>query len=279
MHYPVLDPIIVSLGPLALRWYGLSYLAGFVVCWWLGRRRAQRLSGWGEAWSDDDVADLVFYGAMGAVLGGRVGYVLFYGFERFLSDPVWLLRIWDGGMSFHGGLIGVLLAFALFGMRTNRSFLQVADFMAPLCPPGLGFGRLANFINTELPGRVTDAPTGLVYPCEAVYQFNPLCLGEWENVARHPSPLYQAATEGLLLFLLLWWFASRPRGRGAVAGLFLLGYGCFRFGTEFFRQPDAGLGFIAFDWLSMGQLLSLPMVLAGGMLLLWSRGQKMTGNA
>jgi phosphatidylglycerol:prolipoprotein diacylglycerol transferase len=264
---------IISLGPLAIRWYGLMYLAGFAVCWWLGRRRARRLSALGEVWSFDDVSDLVFYGAMGAVLGGRIGFALFYGLDQLLNDPLWLFRVWEGGMSFHGGLLGVLTSFALFGRRSNRSFLQVAEFMAPLCPPGLGFVRLANFINTELPGRVTDSAFGLVYPCDKVYQLNKLCFGAWEDVARHPSPLYQAFSEGLLLFILMWWFCASPRRRGAIAGLFLLGYGSFRFTTEFFRQPDYNIGFVAFDWLSMGQLLSIPMIIAGIVLLLWSRSQ------
>ncbi len=279
MYYPLMDNVIVSLGPLAIRWYGLSYLAGFALCWWLGTGRAARLSATGEAWSKDEVGDLVFYGALGAVLGGRLGFVFFYGFERFLEDPLWLFRVWDGGMSFHGGLLGVLTGFFLFGRKTGRSFLQVADFMAPLCPPGIGFGRMANFINTELPGRVTDSAFGFYYPCTAVHNLNLSCTGQWEQVLRHPSPLYQAFTEGLLLFLLLWWFSRAPRRRGAISGLFLLGYGVFRFSTEFFRQPDFGIGFVAFDWLSMGQLLSIPMVIAGIVLLLRSRAQPLQGSA
>jgi len=279
MHYPIIDNVIVSLGPFAIRWYGVSYLAGFALCWWLGRRRAERLSAAGEAWSAVDVSDLVFYGAMGAVIGGRVGFVLFYGFDRFLTDPLWLFRMWEGGMSFHGGLLGVLGAFWVFARRTGRTFLQVGDFMAPLCPPGIGFGRLANFINTELPGRVTEVPWGLSYPCEAVYALNSLCLGQWENVTRHPSPLYQAFTEGLILFVVLWLYSRSPRRRGAIAGVFLAGYGVCRFSTEFFRQPDAGIGFVAFDWLSMGQLLSAPMILIGLALLWWSRSQPLPSGA
>lgn len=279
MYYPLMENVIVSLGPLAIRWYGLSYLAGFALCWWLGRRRAARLSADGEAWSREEVGDIVFYGAIGAVLGGRLGFVFFYGFERFLEDPLWLFRVWDGGMSFHGGLLGVVAGFFLYGRNTGRSFLQVADFMVPLCPPGLGFGRLANFINTELPGRITDSPLGFYYPCDAVRNLSLTCTGQWELVTRHPSPLYQAFTEGLLLFLLLWWFSSQPRRRGAITGLFLVGYGVFRFSTEFFRQPDFGIGFVAFDWLSMGQLLSIPMVIAGIVLLLRSRAQPLQGSA
>ena len=279
MYYPLMDNVIVGWGPIAIRWYGLSYLAGFALCWWLGRRRAVKLSAAGEAWSKDEVGDIVFYGAMGAVLGGRLGFVFFYGFDRFLADPLWLVRVWDGGMSFHGGLLGVVAGFFLYGRNTGRSFLQVADFMVPLCPPGLGFGRIANFINTELPGRVTDSPLGFYYPCAAVRNISLTCTGQWELVTRHPSPLYQAFTEGLLLFLLLWWFSSKPRRRGAITGLFLVGYGAFRFSTEFFRQPDFGIGFVAFDWLSMGQLLSIPMVIAGILLILRSRAQPLQGSA
>ncbi len=269
-YYPDIDPVIISLGPLALRWYGLAYLAAFALCWWLGRVRADRP---GSGWSRQDVSDVVFYGAVGAVLGGRIGYTLFYGFEQLMRDPLFILRIWEGGMSFHGGLIGALLGLWWFGRASGRSFLQVGDFVAPLGAPGLGLGRLGNFANTELPGRMTDSVFGLIYPCdaEAIRQINPLCVGEWESFARHPSPLYQAFAEGLVLFVLVWWFSSRPRPTGAVSGMFLVGYGTLRFLTEFFRTPDAHIGFVALDWLTMGQLLSIPMVLAGIVLLLRRR--------
>lgn len=269
-HYPDIDPIIFSLGPLAVRWYGLAYLAAFALCWWLGNRRADRP---GSGWSRQDVSDLVFYGAVGGVLGGRIGYTLFYGFEQLMRDPLFILRVWEGGMSFHGGMLGAVLGLWLFGRRTSRSFFQVTDFGAPLIPLGLGLGRLGNFANTELPGRATDSVFGLVYPCsaEAIRQINPLCVGEWESVARHPSPLYQAFAEGLVLFVVLWWFSSRPRPLGAVSGMFLLVYGTLRFITEFFRTPDAHLGFVALDWLTMGQILSVPMVIAGVALLVMGR--------
>ncbi len=269
-HYPDIDPVIISLGPVALRWYGLAYLAAFALCWWLGRVRADRP---GSGWSRQDVSDVVFYGAVGAVLGGRIGYTLFYGFEQLLRDPLFILRIWEGGMSFHGGLIGAVLGLWWFGRASGRSFLQVSDFVTPLVAPGLGLGRLGNFANTELPGRMTDSVFGLIYPCdaEAIRQINPLCVGQWESFARHPSPLYQAFAEGLVLFVLVWWFSSRPRPAGAVSGLFLVGYGTLRFLTEFFRTPDAHIGFVALDWLTMGQLLSIPMVLAGIFLLLRRR--------
>lgn len=266
LHYPAIDPIIVAFGPLAVRWYGLAYLAAFAVCWWLGTRRADRP---GSGWSRAEVSDLVFYGAIGAVLGGRIGYTLFYGYQQLAADPLFLLRIWEGGMSFHGGLLGTLLALWWFGHRTGRSFLQVGDFVAPLVPLGLGFGRLGNFANTELPGRATESMFGLIFPCsaDAVRQLNPLCSGAWESFARHPSSLYQAFAEGLVLFVLVWLFSARPRPPGSVSGMFLIGYGMLRFITEFFRVPDSHIGFIALEWLTMGQLLSLPMVAAGAWLL------------
>jgi phosphatidylglycerol:prolipoprotein diacylglycerol transferase len=269
-HYPDIDPVIVSLGPLAVRWYGLAYLAAFALCWWLGNRRADRP---GSGWNRQEVSDVVFYGAIGAVLGGRIGYTLFYGFDLLRADPLYIFRIWEGGMSFHGGLLGALLALWWFGRKTGRTFLQVGDFVAPLVPLGLGFGRLGNFANTELPGRATDGIFGLVYPCaaDAVRALNPMCTGAWEPFARHPSPLYQAFAEGLLLFGIVWLFSSRPRPVGAVSGVFLLAYGVFRFCTELFREPDVHLGFVALDWLTMGQVLSIPMILVGILLLLRSR--------
>lgn len=267
MHYPSIDPIIFSFGPIAIRWYGLAYLAAFFTAWWLGMRRAPM-----AGWTQQQVSDLVFYGAVGAVLGGRTGYVLFYGFDQFLADPLWLFRIWDGGMSFHGGLLGALVAVWWYGRAIGKGFLEVGDFAAPLVPLGLGFGRLGNFANTELPGRITDSAFGLIYPCdaEAVRRIDPLCIGQWEDFARHPSPLYQAAAEGFVLFAIVWLFTMRPRPMGSASGVFLLGYGCMRFLTEFARLPDAHLGFIAFDWLTMGQLLSLPMVAFGIVLVWWS---------
>jgi phosphatidylglycerol:prolipoprotein diacylglycerol transferase len=269
-HYPDIDPIIVELGPLAVRWYGLAYLAAFVLCWWLGNRRADRP---GSGWTRQEVSDLVFFGAVGAVIGGRIGYTLFYGFEQLVRDPLFLLRIWEGGMSFHGGLLGCMAGLWWFGWRTSRRFLEVGDFAAPLVPLGLGFGRLGNFANTELPGRATDSVFGLVYPCsaDAIRAINPLCVGQWEAFARHPSPLYQAFAEGLVLFALVWWFSARPRAVGMVSGLFLTLYGILRFCTEFLRQPDSHLGYIALDWLTMGQLLSLPMFIVGILLMLYAR--------
>ena len=277
MHYPAIDPIIVSLGPLAVRWYGLAYLAGFAMCWWLGRWRAERsaLRRPGDDWDAEEVGDLVFYGAVGAVLGGRVGYVLFYSFDQFLANPLYLFRIWEGGMAFHGGLLGAMVGLWLFARQTGRGFFQVTDFLVPLAPPGLGFGRLGNFANTELPGRATESAFGLIYPCsaDAVRALNPLCTGTWESFARHPSPLYQAFAEGLVLFVVVWWYARKPRPIGAVSGVFLLCYGLLRWTTELFREPDAHLGFIFVEAVTMGQLLSVPMVLLGLLLIAWHPGR------
>jgi phosphatidylglycerol:prolipoprotein diacylglycerol transferase len=258
MQYPIIDPVAVTIGPLQIHWYGLMYVVGLVAAWWLGRRRAHRLG-----LSHDDIGDLIFYGAIGIVVGGRVGYVLVYGFEKLLADPLWVIRVWEGGMSFHGGLIGVLVACLLFARKRNLAFFQLTDFIAPLVPIGLGAGRIGNFINHELPGRVSDVPWAMVWP--------PMMGLEPEP--RHPSALYEFALEGVVMFVVLWWFSSRPRQRGMTSGLFLLLYGVFRFTVEFVRLPDPQLGFIAFGWLTMGQLLSLPMALAGLALLAWARRQ------
>ncbi len=261
LYAPQIDPIAIQLGPLAIRWYGLMYLLGFLAAWWLGRRRARRD---GSGWSDAQVDDLIFYAALGVILGGRVGYVLFYGFEQLLADPLYLLRIWEGGMSFHGGLLGVLVAAWLFGRKHGFGFFGVTDFVAPLVPIGLGAGRVGNFVNGELWGRVSDVPWAMVFA-----HAGPL--------PRHPSQLYEALLEGLVLFVLLWLYSARPRPRMAVSGLFLLGYGTARTAVEFAREPDAHLGYLAGDWLTMGMLLSLPMVLAGAVMMrLAYRGEKTT---
>ncbi len=252
--YPQIDPVALQLGPLKIHWYGLMYLGGFVAAWWLANRRAAAP---GSGWNQQQVSDLIFFCALGVVLGGRFGYVLFYNFERFLSDPLWLFAVWEGGMAFHGGLLGVIVAIALFGRKYHKSFFTVADFVAPLVPIGLGLGRLGNFIGGELWGRATELPWGMVFP-------------RADALARHPSQLYQFALEGVLLFCLLWWFSSKPRPAMAVSSLFMIGYGSFRFLVEFARQPDVHLGFIALDWLTMGQLLSLPMIVLGVILMAWS---------
>ena len=279
MNYPQIDAVAVALGPLSVRWYGLMYVLGFVSFYLLGKWRASRGPGSLQgslhargapsrspaegSWTPQQIADLLFYGVVGVVVGGRVGYVFFYGLEQFLNDPLWLVRVWEGGMSFHGGLLGVVGAAWLFARRAKRRFLEVADLAAPLAPVGLGLGRIGNFINAELPGRVTESPLGVHFPCHSVRDFNLACFGEFESVARHVSSLYQAAAEGVVLFALVWLFAAKPRALGRVSGMFLLGYGGLRFATEFFRQPDPGKGFVAFDWLTMGQALSLPMAAFG----------------
>lgn len=255
LHYPHFDPVLASIGPFAIHWYGLMYLIGFLGAWWLARLRAERIG-----ISKQAVGDMIFYGALGVVLGGRIGYAIFYGWDYLVADPLWLFRVWDGGMSFHGGLLGVLIAIVLFARKHQLHFMELCDFIAPIVPIGLGAGRIGNFINQELPGRISHVAWAIDYP-------------KYGPEPRHPSAIYQCLTEGLLLFAVLWWVSRKPRRRGLLAGLFVLLYGCFRFFTEFFRRPDPQLGFIAFNWLTMGQLLCVPMILIGGALLIWSRRQ------
>ncbi|MDE0661768.1 MAG: prolipoprotein diacylglyceryl transferase [Gammaproteobacteria bacterium] len=273
MYYPVIDKVIVELGPLSIRWYGLMYVLGVAVFYLLGKRRIRR----GLAtWRVQDLADLVFYGVVGVIVGGRLGFVLFYGIDTFLRDPLMPLRIWEGGMSFHGGLLGVIAACWVFAKRSQRSFLAIADFAAPLAPLGLGLGRLGNFINAELPGRVTELPIGVYFPCDSVRELTMRCFGEYEAVTRHVSSLYQAASDGVVLFLVVWLFAAKPRAAGQVSAVFLLVYGCLRFLTEFVREPDPGRGFVALDWMTTGQLLSVPMVALGVVLMLRRRPANQT---
>ena len=268
----------------AVHWYGVMYLLGFGIAWWLGRRRirAGRLPGIDEA----AFGDLLFYGMLGVILGGRLGYILFYDFPTYLRDPLQALRIWEGGMSFHGGLIGVCVAAWLWARRHRLHLFDVIDFVAPLVPPGLGLGRLGNFINGELWGKYTDGPWGVVFP-HAESQLSGLGAaqlqamqagGALDRYARHPSPLYQALLEGLVLFVAVWWFSGKPRPRYAVAGLFALLYGVFRFLVEFVRLPDPQLGYLAFGWLTMGQVLSLPLVAAGVYWLWLSRRSPVVGS-
>lgn len=238
----------------------MMYLVGFAAAWMLGRMRARR-----QGWSAEQVSDLIFYGALGAVLGGRLGYILFYDLAAYIADPFAVFRVWEGGMAFHGGLLGVIVAMLLLARQQQRSFWVVADFTAPLVPMGLLAGRLGNFINGELWGRVTDVPWAMVFPRDP------------EQLARHPSQLYQAALEGILLFALLWLYSASPRATGKIAGMFLLGYGVLRFIGEGFRQPDAHIGFVALDWMSMGQVLSVPMMIFG--VLIWSWAQRRSFKA
>jgi len=252
--YPKIDPVALDLDIIQIHWYGLMYLTAFALAWWLGKKRASRPK---SGWTSEQVSDLIFYGALGVVLGGRFGYVLFYNFSSFIDDPVMLFRVWEGGMSYHGGLIGVLTAMYLFGRRYKKSYFETIDFVAPLVPLGYFAGRVGNFINGELWGRVTDVPWAMVFP-----HVGP--------EGRHPSMIYQGVLEGLVLFAILWIYSSKPRPLMAVSGLYLVGTGIFRFLNEFFRQPDAHLGFVAFDWLTMGQILSVPLVLIGAGLLFYA---------
>ena len=274
LKFPGIDPVIVHIGPLAVRWYGLMYLVGFAAAWWLGRRRARMQTNWDLR----QVDDLIFYGVIGVVLGGRIGYVMFYAFPAFLDNPAMIFRVWEGGMSFHGGLIGVLLAMAWFGRRYGKAFFEVTDFLAPLVPIGLGAGRIANFINGELWGKPTDLPWGVSVPCQRFSQYCGGATTGW-SAPMHPSQLYEAFLEGLVLFLILWFFSRQPRPRMAVSGLFLVAYGIFRFTIEFVRMPDVQLGYLAFGWVTMGQVLSLPMILAGVLLLFLAYRKKGVNHA
>ena len=262
--HPQFDPVALhlgpynvggfELGPFAIRWYGLMYLLAFVLVVVLGRKRARQnlLTGWHPR----DIDDMLFYGVLGVILGGRLGYVLFYKPIYYLVHPLEILQVWQGGMSFHGGFLGVLIALWFYARKRRRHWLDVTDFVAPLCPLGLAAGRLGNFINGELVGRVTDAPWGMVFP-------------QVDNLPRHPSQLYELGLEGILLFVILWSYASRPRPMGAVSGLFLLGYGALRFAAEYTREPDNFLGYLA-GGLTMGQWLSMPMIAVGLMMMIWA---------
>ena len=249
MVYPHINPILISIGPVAIRWYGAMFLVAFAGAYWLARLRASRP---GSTWTLQDVDDLIFYGAVGAILGGRLGWILFYGLEYELADPLRILRVWEGGMSFHGGLTGVIVALGLFARRKGRRVADVFDFSAPLPAVGLFSVRVANFINGELWGKPTTVPWAFVY----------------NGVPRHPSQLYEAILEGIVLGSLLWVFTARARPRLAPSGLFLLGYGLIRFAIEFVRLPDDNRGYLLFGWVTEGQLLSAPMIIAGAALLL-----------
>lgn len=252
--YPHIDPIALQIGPLAIHWYGLMYLAGFGLAWLLGRWRIHHHP---CGLTLNDLEDLIFYGVLGVVVGGRLGYVLFYKPEDYLAHPLAIFQVWEGGMSFHGGLIGVVLALLFFAHRRGRTLLEIGDFAAPLIPLGLAAGRLGNFINGELWGRPTDLPWGMIFP------------GAHDGIPRHPSQLYEMGLEGFALFGIIWWFARKPRPIGQISAVFLMGYGTFRFLVEFTREPDDFLGLLL-GGLSMGQLLSIPMVIIGLALFIWA---------
>jgi phosphatidylglycerol:prolipoprotein diacylglycerol transferase len=265
LPYPQIDPVAVALGPLKIHWYGLMYLVGIGGAWLLASRRLNRFD---PTWTKDKLSDLVFWVAMGVILGGRLGYVLFYDLPAYLAEPAKILRIWEGGMSFHGGLIGVMLATLWFGKRNGKSFFELMDFIAPLVPIGLGAGRIGNFINAELWGKATDVSWAMIFPTDP------------QQLPRHPSQLYQFALEGVALFVILWFYSRKPRPTMAVSGMFAACYGVFRFIVEFVRVPDAQLGYLAWGWLTMGQILCVPMVLGGlGLIAYAYKRQRVQGVA
>lgn len=238
-----------------MRWYGLMYLVGFALVWAVGRYAIKTRPH--AAWTMQDLDDALFYGILGVILGGRLGYVLFYKFGDYLSAPWRIFYVWEGGMSFHGGFLGVIIALWWYAHTRRQSWLAITDFIAPLAPLGLGAGRLGNFINAELWGRAGDVPWAVIFP-------------NVDRIPRHPSQLYEFALEGVVLFVALWWYAAKPRPRGAVSAWFLIGYGVFRYTVEYTREPDSFLGLLALN-LSMGQWLSLPMIAAGVLLLAWAQ--------
>ena len=253
LPYPQIDPVALAIGPLKIHWYGLMYLIGIGAAWLILSRRLNRFD---PTWTKEKLSDLVFWVAMGVIVGGRLGYVLFYDLSAYIANPLLIFEVWKGGMAFHGGLIGVMLAVWGLGKRNGKSFFQIMDFIAPVVPIGLGAGRIGNFINAELWGKASDVPWAMIFPTDP------------QQLARHPSQLYQFALEGVALFLILWLYSRKPRPTMAVSGMFALFYGIFRFIVEFVRVPDAQLGYLAFGWVTMGQILCIPMI-AGGLLLIW----------
>jgi phosphatidylglycerol:prolipoprotein diacylglycerol transferase len=254
--HPLPDPVALSIGPISVHWYGLMYLVAFVQFILLGRMRIRQPHIASAGWKKEDLDDMLFYGVLGVVIGGRLGEVLFYNPAYYFSHPLEIFKIWKGGMSFHGGFLGVMVAMWLWARRKGRSLFEVLDFIAPMVPLGYAAGRIGNFINAELPGRVADAslPWAMIWP-------------NVDNLPRHPSPIYQALVDGVLLFIILWLYARKPRPTMAVSGVFALGYGCARFFTEYFRTPDYVVSFAGVS-ISAGQMLSLPMIALGIVLLL-----------
>jgi phosphatidylglycerol---prolipoprotein diacylglyceryl transferase len=260
LRYPGFDPIAFRIGPVKVHWYGIMYLLGFAGGWWLARTRAAQR---GSTWKAADVDDLIFFTMLGVILGGRIGYILFYGLKFWANDPWYPLKVWEGGMSFHGGLLGVVAAMTLFAWRRGRNPADVYDFTAPLPALGLFFGRIGNFINSELWGKVTTVPWGF----------------RVDGQVRHPSQLYEAGLEGLVLFTVMWLYTSRPRPRWAPSGLFMTLYGVARFLVEFVRVPDEHIGYLALGWITEGQVLSAPMIIAGVAMLAWAyRARQPSGN-
>jgi phosphatidylglycerol---prolipoprotein diacylglyceryl transferase len=247
-------PTLLEIGPFKIHWYGMMYIFAFLLAWILGRYRATHYPFLN--FKKEEVGDLIFYAALGTIIGGRLGDMLFYQLPTLIASPLTVFKIWQGGMSFHGGILGVMAASFLFAYKTKRHFFELSDFLAPLVPLGLFLGRIGNFVNGELWGRVTNLPWGMVFPLA-------------DRLPRHPSQLYEAFLEGIVLFVLLWWYGSKPRPRSYVSAFFLIGYGVFRSLCEFFREPDLQLGFIALGWVTMGQILSFIMILAGIIIFVW----------
>ncbi len=250
--FPDIDPVAIDLGVLQIRWYGISYICGILLAWYLLKYKAKSKPD--LDWSAEQVSDLVYYATLGVILGGRLGSVIFYNLPYYLANPFDILKVWQGGMSFHGGLLGVALSTWYYSHKVNKTFFNTTDFLIPVVPVGLFFGRIANFINAELWGAPTSLPWGIVFPNAG-------------GIPRHPSQLYEALLEGLLLFIIMWFYSSRQRPRMAVSGVFLLGYGVFRSAVEFVREPDRNIGYLIGDWLTMGQVLSLPMIIIGSILI------------
>lgn len=256
LNYPDIDPVAIAIGPLKVHWYGIMYIIAIGSAWMLARMRSERIG-----LNNEQIDDLIFYSAFGVILGGRIGYIIFYNFDIWIQDPLLILRVWEGGMSFHGGFLGVILAGLIYAKIHKKNFLELFDFVVPLVPIGLGAGRVGNFINAELWGKVSTAPWAMIFPGAG-------------SLPRHPSMLYEAFLEGFVLFVLVWWYSSKNRPRMAISGLFIFLYGLFRFIVEFFRVPDAHLGYLAFDWITMGQILSTPMILIGGLLVVFAYTNK-----
>lgn len=264
LSYPEIDPVIVSIGPISIHWYGMMYLVGLVAAYVVAKQGCKK------PWSPVEtkhLEDLLFYGALGIIIGGRLGSALFYNLDTLLADPLWLFRVWEGGMAFHGGLLGVGAACWYMSRKVGCSLGQMFDFVAPMAPIGLGFGRIGNFIGQELWGRPTDGPWGMIFPRDP------------EQIPRHASQLYEAFLEGLVLFLIVYFFARKPRPAFSVTGVFLIGYGSFRFLVEFARTPDAHIGFDLMGWVTRGQILSVPMIVGGIALIAYAYRQQAKAQA
>jgi phosphatidylglycerol:prolipoprotein diacylglycerol transferase len=262
LAYPNIDPVAVHIGPLSVHWYGLMYVVGFVTCWCALAWRARNVA---RGYTLDQISDMLFYAALGIILGGRVGYMLFYAWSDLVANPLLLFQVWKGGMSFHGGLLGVIIALSIYAHKIGKNLVDLTDFAAPVVPLGLGAGRIGNFINGELWGKVTDVPWGMIFPTGG-------------PLPRHPSQLYEFFLEGVVMFTVLWFYSAKPRPRWAVSGLFLVLYGLFRFCIEFVREPDMQIGYLAWGWVTEGQILSFPMLIAGLMMMTWAYWSKKRCN-